>query len=227
MAPTADPIDFTPASPPAAPRPLGVRWIHGSVSSKHNTDPDIQVHWYDEHTVILRQNKAIDYEAPFMFLLFGNARAVLIDTGATEQPEFFPLRDTIDRLVTVWLERHPRDDYPLVVLHTHSHHDHVAGDGQFKDRPATTVVPADRVEVYSHLGLTADLDTPARFNLGGRVLDCIGSPGHDSAAITFYDAFTGLMLTGDTVYPVGCMSGTGPLSRRRSTGWSHSPRATL
>jgi hypothetical protein len=26
---------------------------------------------------------AINYEAPFMFLLFGDARAVLIDTGAT------------------------------------------------------------------------------------------------------------------------------------------------
>jgi hypothetical protein len=31
-------------------RPLGVDWIHGSVSAKHNTDPNIQVHWYDEHT---------------------------------------------------------------------------------------------------------------------------------------------------------------------------------
>jgi hydroxyacylglutathione hydrolase len=194
-------IDFTPADPPLAARPLGVEWIHGSVSAKHNTDPDIQVHWHDEHTVILRQNKAIDYEAPFMFVLFGNARAVLIDTGATEDPEFFPLRTTIDRLIAEWLERHPRDDYHLVVLHTHSHHDHVAGDRQFVDRPATTVVPASRAEVYGYVGLTADLDRPAHLDLGGRVLDIIGSPGHDSAAITFYDAFTRLMLTGDTVYP--------------------------
>ena len=39
--------------------PLGVKWIHGSPSAKHNTDPDLQVHWYDDHTVLLRQNKAI------------------------------------------------------------------------------------------------------------------------------------------------------------------------
>lgn len=201
MAALAAPIDFTPARPPVTPRALGVRWIHGSVSSKHNTDPDIQVHWYDEHTVILRQNKAIDYEAPFMFVLFGNARAVLIDTGATEQPEFFPLRTTIDRLVGEWLEQHPRDDYSLILLHTHSHHDHIAGDGQFVARPGTTVVSADQAETYSYLGLTADLDRPAQLDLGGRVLDCIASPGHDSAAVTFYDAFSGLLLTGDTVYP--------------------------
>jgi hydroxyacylglutathione hydrolase len=201
VAPEEDSIDFRPADLHVPPRPLGVAWIHGSLSSKHNTDPDIQVHWYDQHTVILRQNKAIDYEAPFMFLLFGNARAVLIDTGATEGPEFFPLRATIDRLMSEWLERHPRDQYHLVVLHSHSHHDHVAGDGQLLDRPGTTLVPADRAEIYQYLGLTDDLDQPAHLDLGGRVLDCIASPGHDSAAVTFYDPFTRLMLTGDTIYP--------------------------
>nr|BFE78244.1 hypothetical protein GCM10020093_008450 [Planobispora longispora] len=81
-------IDFTAVTP--QPRPLDVRWIHGSPSAKHNTDPDIQAHRYDEHTFILRQNMAIDYEAPFLFLLFGNERAVLIDTGATASAEFFP-----------------------------------------------------------------------------------------------------------------------------------------
>ena len=194
-------IDFTPATPRGPARPLDVRWIHGSVSAKHNTDPDIQVHRYDEHTLVLRQNKAIDYEAPFLFLLFGNARALLVDTGATASPEFFPLRTTVDALVEEWLGLHPRHDYELLVLHTHAHDDHVAGDRQLVDRPLTTVVPASRPEVYAFLGLTDDLDRPARLDLGGRVVDCVASPGHDPAAVTFYDAFTGLLLTGDTLYP--------------------------
>jgi hydroxyacylglutathione hydrolase len=63
----------------------------------------------------------------------------------------------IDKLVTEWLARHPRDDYPLLVLHSHSHHDHIAGDGQFADRPATTVVEASLGAVADYLGLTADL----------------------------------------------------------------------
>ena len=41
-------------------------------------------------TAILRQNKAIDYEAPFLFLVFGQERADLLDTGATASPDFFP-----------------------------------------------------------------------------------------------------------------------------------------
>jgi glyoxylase-like metal-dependent hydrolase (beta-lactamase superfamily II) len=93
------------------------------------------------------------------------------------------------------------NDYPLLILHSHSHGDHVAGDGQFADRPRTTVVDARLTAVADYLGLTADLERPARLDLGGRTLDCIASPGHNEAAITFYDAYTGLMLTGDTVYP--------------------------
>ena len=38
---------------------LDVAWIHGSQAAKYNTDPDIQVHACDEHTYILRQNKAV------------------------------------------------------------------------------------------------------------------------------------------------------------------------
>ncbi|MEU6773674.1 MBL fold metallo-hydrolase [Streptomyces sp. NPDC046759] len=192
-------VDFTDGAPRR--RELDVRWIHGSPSAKHNTDPDIQVHPYDEHTVILRQNMAIDYEAPFLFLLFGNSQAVLIDTGATASAEFFPLRRVVDELVDGWLARHPRKGYRLLVLHTHPHHDHIAGDGQFADRPDTTVVGADLTTAWGHLGFDEDPTTVARVDLGGRVLECLATPGHHEAAVTFYDPWTGFLLTGDTVYP--------------------------
>jgi hypothetical protein len=48
----------------AAELDLDVRWVHGSEAAKYNTDPDIQVHACDERTYILRQNKAVRYEAP-------------------------------------------------------------------------------------------------------------------------------------------------------------------
>lgn len=120
----------------AGARALDVRWIHGSPSAKHNTDPDIQVHAHDAHTVILRQNMAVDYEAPFLFLLFGETRAVLIDTGATASADWFPLRRVVDELMETRLTTRPREGYELLVLHTHPHGDHVAGDGQFAAVPA-------------------------------------------------------------------------------------------
>ena len=171
-------------------------WIHGAPG-----EPPIQIHWYDERTVILRQAKSLNYEAPFLFLLFGAERALLLDTGATEDPERFPLRPTVDRLIDEWLSRHPVDGYELVVAHSHGHGDHVAGDGQFADRPATAVVPRDLAAVQSFFGFD---DWPTRtvtFDLGGRTLEILGSPGHHPAAITVYDPATGILLTGDTVLP--------------------------
>ena len=196
-------IDFTAGTGTTRPRPLDVEWIHGSPSAKHNTDPDIQVYAHDEHTVILRQNKAINYEAPFLYLLFGNTRAVLIDTGATAEAEFFPLRETVDALIAQWLARNPRQGYQLLVVHTHAHGDHVAGDAQFADRPQTTLVDAARPAAWEFFGFgdgPEAADETARLDLGGRVLICLPTPGHHEAAITFYDPWTGFLLTGDTVY---------------------------
>jgi len=42
---------------------------------------------------------------------------------------------------------------------------------------------------------------PSRVELGGRVLECLSAPGHHEAAVTFYDPYTGFLLTGDTVSP--------------------------
>jgi hypothetical protein len=167
---------------------LDVAWIHGSEAAKYNTDPDIQVHACDEHTYILRQNMAVSYEAPFMFLLFGASRAVLLDTGATANPEFFPLRRTVDSIMDGWLAGHPHpDDYGLLVLHTHSHTDHTAADGQFADRPGTVVIGAKRDVAWPYFGFSDQPDSVAEVDLGGRVLDCLATPGHHQAAVTYYD----------------------------------------
>ena len=182
-------------------RPLPRRWIHGSESSKHNADPDVQVYWYDADTVVLRQNKAINYEAPFLFLLFGSERVVLLDTGATVSEQHFPLRRVVDDLIDSWMSRHPGVDnsYELLILHTHSHGDHTAGDAQFFDRAHTTLVPADKLSAWHFLGLS-DTSDKTELNLGGRALDILATPGHDAAAVTFYDPWTGILFTGDTVY---------------------------
>lgn len=192
-------IDFQAGAPTAG--DLDVRWIHGSPSKRRATGPAIQVHTYDEHTVILRQSKTVDAEAPFMFLLFGNDRALLLDTGATRDPERFPLRDTVDRLIDAWLAKNPRPGYELVVAHTHGHSDHVAGDVQFADRPATTLVAREAEAVRSFFGFTAWPERAVSFDLGGRVVQLLGSPGHHEASVTVYDPWTGILFTGDTILP--------------------------
>ena len=177
MTPTTDAaIDFMTGAPTTG--SLDVRWIHGAPSKRSAHDPKIQVHRFDEHTVILRQSKSVHYEAPFLYLLFGNDRALLLDTGATADPAQFPLRETVDRLLADWLGRHPRQRYELIVAHTHGHGDHVAGDGQFAGRPDTTVVSREVDAVRAFFGFTDWPDQIVELDLGGRVLEVTGSPGH-------------------------------------------------
>jgi glyoxylase-like metal-dependent hydrolase (beta-lactamase superfamily II) len=180
---------------------LDVRWHAGCPSPRADREPPIQVHAYAEHTVILRQNKSVHYEAPFMFLLFGARQAMLIDTGATAAAAYFPLRRTVDALIGQWLARHPRPGYRLIVTHTHAHGDHIAADDQFTGRPDTAVVAPGLAAVRAFHGFTDWPATPRPLDLGGRLLDVIPGPGHERSAVVFYDRATGLLLTGDTLYP--------------------------
>jgi glyoxylase-like metal-dependent hydrolase (beta-lactamase superfamily II) len=181
-----------------------VRWIHGTPRRGRLEDPLIQVHRHDDDTVLMRQSKSTSFEAPFLFLLLGRERALLLDTGATKDVERFPLGRVVDSLLDEWLAANPDVDasaYELVVAHTHGHGDHVAGDDQLADRPRTTVVSRELDAVQQFFGFT---DWPAQvvpFDLGGRVLEVTGIPGHHRASIAVHDPATGLLLTGDTVYP--------------------------
>jgi glyoxylase-like metal-dependent hydrolase (beta-lactamase superfamily II) len=177
---------------------MDVRWIHGSRSRRHRTDPPIQAHRYRDDTVILRQSKDVTFEAPFVFLLLGAERALLLDTGAVEDAT---LRHAVDRLVDDWLAEHPCPGYQLVVAHTHGHGDHVAGDASFADRPDTVLVGRSSEEVQAFFGFTRWPDQVVELDLGRRRLELTGIPGHHAASLAVYDERTGLLLTGDSVYP--------------------------
>jgi hydroxyacylglutathione hydrolase len=171
------------------------------LSRIRDSEPKIQVHRHDEHTFLLRQSKTVSYEAPFLYLFFGNARALLLDTGATDDPTRCPVRETVDRLIEAWLATHARTSYGLVVAHTHGHRDHVAGDAQFEGRPDTVVVGKDRPFVTSFFGFTQWPDQVVELDLGGRLLEIMGTPGHHDSSISILDSWTGFLLTGDCVYP--------------------------
>jgi glyoxylase-like metal-dependent hydrolase (beta-lactamase superfamily II) len=178
-----------------------VAWEHGSRRRGEDVGPPIQVHAADPHTFILRQSKSVHYEAPFLYLFCGNERALLLDTGATGDPADFPLRATVDTILRAWLAEHPRQHYELVVAHSHAHGDHVAADAQFADRPDTTVVPPDLASVQAFFGFTTWPQQVVRLDLGGRVLEVTGCPGHHPTSIAVLDPWSGFLLTGDTVYP--------------------------
>jgi glyoxylase-like metal-dependent hydrolase (beta-lactamase superfamily II) len=159
--------------------------------------PDWQVHEYNSDFYILRESGCTNYEKPFLYLIFGKDRVLLEDTGAGK-PETAKI---VDEVIAKWLKANNRTSIPLVVTHSHSHGDHVAGDAQFKDRANTTYIPLT-VEATQKAFHIATWPTDfGEIDLGDRVLDVIPIPGHDKLSIAFYDRQTGVLLTGDSLYP--------------------------
>lgn len=104
--------------------PLAVRWKEGAQDCAASPQLPLQVHRHDESTVILRQNPCASFEANFLYLLIGQERALLIDSGAIADPAWMPLAATVMEL----LPRRDGAKLPLLVAHTHSHRDHREGD---------------------------------------------------------------------------------------------------
>lgn len=157
------------------------RWDDGTA----NDGPDHQIHWYDERTVIVRQALRTNFEGPFLYLLLGSERALLLDTGTGHAD----LRAVVDGLLA-------GRDLELVVAHTHGHGDHVGGDDQFD-----SVVGKSAEETAAFFGITSWPEEIVTFDLGERVLDVIPIPGHQGSDLAVYDRETRLLLTGDSLYP--------------------------
>jgi len=177
-----------------APKPLEfAHWIDGTATS----EPETQVQVIDGDTFVIRQSVKTNFEAPFLYLLFGQDRALLLDTGAGG----LKIRPPIERLIGEWGAKHGNRAIHLIIAHSHGHGDHHAGDEEFRDRPDTEIVglSPEQVAVFFHIP-----DWPrgeARLELGGRVLDIIPTPGHEPAHIMVYDARTQLLFSGDMLYP--------------------------
>ncbi len=180
---------------------LGIKWNHGSSQCSGNNDPAIQIHAYNDNMVILRQNKCVNYEAPFMYLLFGEKRAILFDTGATKSASQFPIQKTIERLLVEHYGAEQRAKIELVVAHTHAHGDHIAGDSQFKGKPNTTLVGTSPTAVAAFFGFKNWPTGSVSYDLGGRALALLPMPGHEDSHIAIYDDQTGILLSGDSLYP--------------------------
>jgi glyoxylase-like metal-dependent hydrolase (beta-lactamase superfamily II) len=159
--------------------------------------PDWQVHEYNANLFILRQSGCTNYEKPFLYLFFGESRALLQDTGAGTTD----IDRVIPRLLAQWASRNNRPVPPLLVIHSHSHGDHTSGDKQLAALPNVTVIPAVPEAIASALNLSAWPTQPGTIDLGGRILDAIPIPGHDTADLALYDRLTGILFTGDTLYP--------------------------
>jgi hydroxyacylglutathione hydrolase len=187
---------LSPAHSQLVPGTMDVRWNEGSEDCAKNPQPPIQVHRYNAQTFILRESLCATYEAPFIYLLIGKTKALLIDTGAVADAKIMPLAQTVISLLSNGGSR-----LPLMVVHTHGHLDHRSGDDQFRALPDVEVVPTDLESVKSRLGIADWPDGIGQIDLDDRVIDVIPTPGHYPSHVAYYDRQTGLLFSGDFLLP--------------------------
>ncbi len=153
-------------------------------------DP-IRIEPLDEITFILRESPCVDREAPFLFLLIGTERALLVDTGT--QDGVFLAEVVGQKLAETGL-----GFVDLTVAHTHSHLDHRSGDGTFASAGATVVGPTVE-EVRKFWNLEAWPEGVASIDLGDRLIEVLPIPGHNDNSIALFDHRTRALLSGDSV----------------------------
>jgi glyoxylase-like metal-dependent hydrolase (beta-lactamase superfamily II) len=170
-------------------------WITGGPNCL--TVPAWQIHEYNPNFYILRESGCTNYEKPFLYLIFGRDRALLVDTGAGASDA----AAVTQKLIAGWLKRNQRNAIALTVTHSHAHGDHVAGDKGFDGVANTTVIPATVEAEQAAFGIQNWPTQAGAIDLGDRVIDVLAIPGHQAAHLAYYDRRTGILLTGDHLYP--------------------------
>ena len=175
---------------------MDVHWNQGSEDCAKNPEPPIQVHQYNAQTFVLRESLCATYEAPFIYLLVGKTKALLIDTGAVADAKTMPLAETVISLLP---KGEPR--LPLLVVHTHGHLDHRSGDDQLRALRDVEVVATDLESVKRRFEIADWPNGIGQIDLGERIIDVIPTPGHYPSHLAYYDRQTGLFFSGDFLLP--------------------------
>jgi len=143
----------------------------------------LQVHAWDEGTYILRQTPGTALDGPFLYLLIGAEKALLVDTGAPiAEGSYWPylIGSTVTGLIERYRAFHGLPSPELLVTHTHWSDRTVAGDTAFTNIFAPVAGPLD---------------------LGGRRVTVLDTSGHCEADYSFYDDRAEWLLSGSIFFP--------------------------
>ncbi len=180
--------------------PTAILYQDESIYDKKNEDPERRVFTKIAEGVTLI--KGIDFEC-CIWLVEGNRSALLIDTGLG----LGDLRREVEEYTSL----------PYKVVNTHGHGDHSGGNYCFdevymhKDALPCAEIALEMTEMFASPEKVEAIkrqmaEKPVKinyinegyvFDLGGRTLEVIETPGHTPGDITLFDRENGLLFSGD------------------------------
>jgi glyoxylase-like metal-dependent hydrolase (beta-lactamase superfamily II) len=181
---------------------------NNNTEKKNTIDPN---KWFSCKKINENIWRIDDHNLANIYLVIGKDSVLIIDTGMG----LADLKGYVKSLI----------DLPVIVVNTHGHGDHAAGDDQFDKayiNPYDSglvhvpVTEASRISsknfMRNFLGENADIpEVPvytkhARlipiqdghvFDLGDRKVEVISTPGHTKGSICLLDRTSGILITGD------------------------------
>ena len=161
--------------------------------------------WIDERTLAIGEPRFV--QRNFAYLILGERRGVLFDTGPGVRTS---LRRLVDEVT----------DLPVVAAPSHLHYDHT-GNLAYFDELALMDLAGIREQLVDgvlvpepgqFLGHIEGYEPPRlrptewwrdgqRIDLGGRTLEVLHTPGHTPESISLWDPEGGMLFAGDFMYP--------------------------
>ncbi len=124
----------------------------------------------------------------YFFVLEGDDRAAVIDTGMTTENA----REIVESIT----------DKPLVLLNTHCDRDHIAGNDGFPEVWMHASELAYYCQKPHEQGLHA-LFEGDEIDLGGRTLRVVALPGHTAGSCCYLDVENRVLISGDSIQSGG------------------------
>lgn len=131
-----------------------------------------------------------------MYVLVTRDKALVVDTQTMTEFEGRKIVDYVKGIT----------DKPLVVVNTHPHRDHIAGNPQFGEAwlSAPAIEEVRAVAARENTPITYAMN-PLKdgdlLDLGDRKIEVIAIPAHSPGSIALLDQKTGYLFTGDEIDP--------------------------
>ena len=187
---------------------------YAKLKSVVSPDPWFEVYEVRPHVFAIYEPHQA--EEVISYLVLGNTQALLFDTGLG----IADIRSVVLSLTKL----------PVIVVNSHTHNDHVGGNWQFEHVAGMATAFTHESARGSSADAQAELEPGnlcgalptgfdakayvtrswkvdrsihdgSTFELGGRTLEVIATPGHTPDAIALLDRANGLLFTGDSYYP--------------------------
>lgn len=202
--------------------PLRPHWCRELPRPEYKALERLDIHddWFQVYRIrpgVFAIYEPHQFEEVISYLIVGENRGLLFDTGLGVGK----IHEVVADLTKL----------PIIVLNSHTHFDHTGGNADFteifnQESPFTRANSKGQSNILTHDALKPErlcgplpkgvsassyairpwhiahrLKDGERFNLGGRELEVIFTPGHTPDSLCLLDRAQGLLFTGDTFYP--------------------------